>query len=116
MEANDPCVVMISAPSDHAAIEIARALLEEGIAACCSVVPYIRSVYKWQGQIHDEPESLVFCKTVYGHFEQVEARVRALHSYQVPEILMLPVADTSAPYLAWLLDTCGMRNAGTPAE
>lgn len=116
MEANDPCVVMISAPSDHAAIEIARALLEEGIAACCSVVPYIRSVYKWQGQIHDEAESLVFCKTVFGHFEQVEARVRALHSYQVPEILMLPVADTSSPYLAWLLDTCGMKNAGTPAE
>jgi periplasmic divalent cation tolerance protein len=114
MEDTSPCVVLVSAASEASAADIAHALVAEGLAACCSIVPHIRSVYSWQGAVHDESESLLVCKTVRCRFPALEARVRAMHTYDIPEILLLPVTEGSAPYLSWLLETCTVQSGGNP--
>jgi periplasmic divalent cation tolerance protein len=95
-------VVLVTAPSAERAAEIARALVEERLAACGNVVPGLRSIYRWEGKIEDEPEALLVLKTTRGRFDALRARVLALHPYQVPEVLALPVEAGSAPYLAWI--------------
>jgi periplasmic divalent cation tolerance protein len=98
----DALVVLVTAPSPEKAAELARALVEERLAACGNVVPAIRSIYRWEGKIHDDAEALLVLKTTRGRFEALRERVIALHPYDVPEVLALPVAAGSAPYLAWL--------------
>jgi periplasmic divalent cation tolerance protein len=98
----DALVVLVTAPSPEQAAELARALVEERLAACGNVVPAIRSIYRWEGKVHDDAEALLVLKTTSGRFEALRERVIALHPYDVPEVLALPVAAGSAPYLAWL--------------
>jgi periplasmic divalent cation tolerance protein len=98
----DALVVLVTAPSPDQAAELARALVEERLAACGNVLPAIRSIYRWEGKIHDDAEALLVLKTTRGRFEALRERVIALHPYDVPEVLALPVEAGSAPYLAWL--------------
>jgi len=98
----DALVVLVTAPSPDQAAELARALVEERLAACGNVLPAIRSIYRWEGKVHDDAEALLVLKTTRGRFEALRERVIALHPYDVPEVLALPVAAGSAPYLAWL--------------
>lgn len=96
------CVVHITAPSIEEAKRIASALVNEHLAACCSIIPGIRSIYRWHGEIHDDEEQLLLCKTRAERFTQLAERVRELHSYDVPEIIQLPVSAGSQPYLHWI--------------
>ena len=98
----DALVVLVTAPSAETAAEVARALVEEGLAACGNVVPGLRSIYRWQGQVHDEAEALLVLKTERRLLEALKARLPALHPYQVPELLALPVEGGLAPYLEWI--------------
>jgi periplasmic divalent cation tolerance protein len=98
----DALVVLVTAPTPERAAEIARALVEERLAACGNVVPGLRSIYRWEGKVQDEPEALLVLKTTRARFEALRARVLALHPYQVPEVIALPVEAGSAPYLAWI--------------
>jgi periplasmic divalent cation tolerance protein len=98
----DALVVLVTAPSAERAAEIARALVEERLAACGNVVPAIRSIYRWEGKVEDEQEALLVLKTSRGRFEALRDRVLALHPYQVPEVIALAVDAGSAPYLAWI--------------
>ncbi len=98
----DAIVVLVTAPTAEKAAEIARAVVEERLAACGNVVPGIRSLYRWQGKIQDEPEALLLLKTTRARFEALRERVLALHPYDVPEVVALPVEAGSAPYLAWI--------------
>jgi periplasmic divalent cation tolerance protein len=98
----DALVVLVTAPSADKAAELARALVEERLAACGNVLPQLRSIYRWQGAVHDEPEALLILKTTAALFERLRARVVELHPYDTPEVLALPVAAAHAPYLDWI--------------
>ena len=98
----DALVVLVTLPDAGAAAELAGALVEARLAACGNVVPGLRSVYRWEGRVHDEPEALLLLKTTRAGFEALREAVLRLHPYQVPEVLALPVEAGSASYLAWL--------------
>ncbi|HEX5750224.1 MAG TPA: divalent-cation tolerance protein CutA [Archangium sp.] len=100
----DAILVMVTAPTADKAAELARVLVEEGLAACGNVVPGLRSIYRWEGKVHDEPEALLLLKTRATHFEALRERVVQMHPYQCPEVLRLDVADGHAPYLQWIRD------------
>ena len=98
----DTVVVLTTVPSADAGADIARGLVEEGLCACGNVVPGVRSIYRWAGEIQDEAEALLVLKTERRLVAALKARLPALHPYQVPELLVLPVEDGHAPYLAWV--------------
>lgn len=94
-------VVLVTAPSMEVAANLARALVEESLAACVNLVPQVRSIYRWEGRVCDEPEVLLMIKTRSSRFEAVAARVRALHPYEVPEVLELPAGQVEATWREW---------------
>ena len=102
MKPEDFVVVLVTAGDAEEAARIGRTLVEERLAACASVVGPIRSVYRWRGAVEEAAEHLLLVKARADDLPALEARVRALHSYQLPEVLALPVAAGSAAYLAWL--------------
>jgi len=73
------------------------------LAACVQILPEIESVYRWQGRVERQAEVLLIAKTTMGKFDELEREVRALHSYDTPEIVAVPVTVGSAPYLEWLV-------------
>jgi periplasmic divalent cation tolerance protein len=103
----DALVVLVTAPTAERAAELARALVEERLAACGNVVPGIRSIYRWEGKVQDEAEALLVLKTTRARFDALRARVLALHPYEVPEVIALAVDAGSAPYLAWIAAETG---------
>ncbi len=98
----DALVVLVTAPDAEVAARLARELVEARLAACGNVLPGLRSIYRWEGQVHDEPEALLVLKTTRARFEALREAVLQRHPYQVPEVIALPVEAGSAPYLAWL--------------
>ena len=101
----DARVVLVNAASEAQAVSIANALVNERLAGCANIVSPIRSVYRWQGAVHDETEHLMVIKTRASLVAKVEARVKALHSYEVPEVIALPIVGGSASYLDWIFDS-----------
>ena len=95
-------VLLVTAPSADVAAAIARTLVEEGLAACGNVVPGIRSIYRWEGKVQEDAEALLVLKTERGRVEEIKARLPALHPYEVPELLVLPVEDGLPGYLEWV--------------
>ena len=95
-------VVLVTAGTADEAAAIGRALVESRLAACANVIGPIRSIYRWQDAIEDAPEHLLLLKARAADLAALEAAVRARHSYDVPEVLALPVRGVSAAYLAWL--------------
>jgi len=98
----DVIIIFVTAGSEPEAETIARALVEERLAACVNIISPIRSIYRWEGKVQDDREWLLVIKTRQIHFAAVEARVRSLHSYQVPEVIALPIVDGSERYLGWI--------------
>jgi periplasmic divalent cation tolerance protein len=84
------------------AVNLARALVEEGLVACANLLPRVRSIYRWGGAVEDEAEVLLLLKTTEARLPALQARVLELHPYEVPEVLALEVAGVNARYLAWL--------------
>jgi len=95
-------VVLVTTATANEAAHIARTLVEERLAGCANVIGPIRSLFRWEGKIDDATEHLLLVKARAADFALVERRVRALHSYEVPEVIALPIGAGSAPYLAWL--------------
>ncbi len=95
-------VVFITVPDEERAVAVARALVEERLAGCVNIVRGVRSIYRWEGKIEDDPEVLMIVKTSGGLFSRLEERVRELHPYSVPEVISLPLAEGSEDYLSWL--------------
>jgi periplasmic divalent cation tolerance protein len=95
-------VVLVTAPTAESAAGMARTLVEEGLCACGNVVPGIRSIYRWEGKVHEDAEALLVLKTERRLVEALKDRLPALHPYQVPELLVLPVEDGLGPYLKWV--------------
>ena len=97
-----PIVLLVTAGSAENAEAVARALVSERIAACVNVVPGVRSIYRWEEKVTVDSEWLLVIKTVRGRFAAVEARVKSLHTYELPEVIALDVAAGSKVYLEWL--------------
>ncbi|MDB4959187.1 MAG: divalent ion tolerance protein [Myxococcales bacterium] len=98
-----PVVVVISTfPSADKAAEVARTLVTEQLAACANLVGPVRSIYRWKGELQDDSETLAVIKTTTERLEALKSRLVALHPYELPEVIALPVADGHAPYLAWI--------------
>src|SRR5437899_2253914 len=98
----DALLVFTTLPSADKAAELAKALIEERLAACANLLPAIRSIYRWQGKLQDENEVLVLLKTRAEHLERLKLRILELHPYEVPEVLAVPVEAGYQPYLEWL--------------
>ncbi len=84
---------------------IARALVEQRLAACVNVVPGVVSVYRWKGAVERDDEWLLVMKTSSQRLEQLREALLALHPYELPELVVLPIVGGHAPYLAWLDDS-----------
>lgn len=94
-------IVLVTTPSQAIAQAIAATLVEERLAACVSIFP-IQSIYRWQGEIQQEPEYQLVIKTNLDYFDVLSAKIQESHSYEVPEVIALPITAGSQPYLAWL--------------
>jgi periplasmic divalent cation tolerance protein len=100
MSARIVALTTVGTPED--ADRIARALVERGLAACVNVVPGLVSTYRWKGAVQREGELLLMIKTRAERFEALREALLALHAYEVPELIALPIEAGHAPYLAWL--------------
>jgi periplasmic divalent cation tolerance protein len=96
--------VQTTAGSEEEAERISAALIEKRLAACVQVIGPISSRYRWQGKIEHEREWLCLAKTQASRYDELEAAIRELHSYEEPEIVATPIVAGSADYLAWLSD------------
>ena len=92
----------MTAGSREEAARLADMLVGSRLAACVQIMPEMESVYHWQGKIERAPETLLLAKTTRENFAEIEREVRALHSYETPEIVSLSIDAASAPYLEWL--------------
>jgi len=98
----DVRVAFATAPDAEVAARIARALVEEELAACANLVSNVRSIYRWQGKLEDESEVMLILKTRADRVDALAERLRALHPYEVPELLVLPVESGLPAYLDWV--------------
>lgn len=98
----DKIVVFNTCESVEQAERLARSLVEQRLAACVTVISPVRSFYRWEGAVADSAEWLLLIKTSRTLFEKLRAAIEAAHSYDLPELLALPVVEGSAEYLAWM--------------
>lgn len=95
-------VVFVTAP-ESAAPKIAHHVVEQRLAACVNIVPSVRSIYRFEGVVHDDAESLLIAKTAKSEFEALKDAIVKVHPYQLPEVIGLPVSDAHLPYRDWVL-------------
>jgi periplasmic divalent cation tolerance protein len=98
----DKIVVLSTCGSAEEAAKIARALVEKKLAACVNVMPAVRSFYRWKDVIEDELELLLVIKSSRALFNDLRVEIEKLHSYEVPEVIAVPIVDGSEGYLEWL--------------
>jgi periplasmic divalent cation tolerance protein len=95
-------IVLTTVATPEEADRIGRALVEERLAACATLIPAVQSIYHWQGKIDSSTETMLLLKTGPAQLPALEGRLHELHSYQTPELLVLDVESGSHPYLEWL--------------
>jgi periplasmic divalent cation tolerance protein len=98
----DKIVVLTTCDSEDEAERIARVLVEKRVAACVNILPNARSIYRWKGAIERAQEFVMLIKTRRDAFESLRAELSKIHSYEIPEIIALPVVDGSEAYLGWI--------------
>ncbi len=98
----DKIVVLSACASPEEAERIARALVEKRLAACVNMLPAMRSIYRWKDAIEDQQETLLVIKSSRGLFNSVRAQIEKLHSYEVPEVIALPITAGADAYLEWM--------------
>jgi len=107
MENGEKRIVLMTAANQEDAARIAKALVAEKLVACVNIVPAVRSIYMWKGEVLDEEEVMMIAKTTAARFGAMMERVASLHSYDVPEIIAAPIVDGAQPYLDWIDETLG---------
>jgi periplasmic divalent cation tolerance protein len=105
MPGEDAIVVFMTASNGEEATRLADLLIGAHLAACVQILPEMESVYRWEGKIERQSEILLLAKTTTAKLADLEREVRALHSYETPEIIAVPIVAGSSPYLAWLFDS-----------
>lgn len=108
---DDALVVYVTVPDEHVGASIARAVVEERLAACVNMVPAIRSFYRWKGQIEEDGESLLFMKTTAEAFPRLRERIVALHPYDVPCVTAWPITAAHEPYTQWIREEVAPRES-----
>lgn len=105
----DPGVLLTlcTCPDDDSARQLGRQLVREQLAACVSILPGVTSVFVWEGAVQSEPEVLMVIKTTSRKYPQLEAALRELHPYEVPEIIAAPITHGLTAYLDWVVATVG---------
>jgi periplasmic divalent cation tolerance protein len=101
----DAIIVFMTAGTADEARRIAQQLVESHLAACVQILPDIESIYRWNNEVQREKEVLILAKTSADKFAELEKSVRAVHSYETPEIIAVPASQISEPYRAWLNET-----------
>jgi len=109
MESGEFVVVLTTIPADADPSALAQALVKERLAACVSVLPPMTSIYRWKGDVETATERQLVIKTASSKTAELQQRLLALHSYDVPEFLILPVTGGSDAYLSWIREACGER-------
>jgi periplasmic divalent cation tolerance protein len=104
--AEEVLLVFTTWPDLEKARAAARILVEERLAACANLSPGLESIYRWEGKIETANEVLMILKTTIGRYPQLETRIKALHSYEVPEVVSLRVTDGLPAYLRWVEASC----------
>lgn len=99
----DARIVLTTAGSAQEAEKIATALVERRLAACVNIIPQIQSVYRWQGDVERATEWLLIIKSRAAAFESVRDAIREIHSYELPECIMVEIESGSKPYLDWIM-------------
>jgi len=108
----DKIVVLVTCGSAKEARKIARAVVEKRLAACANVLSSpVQSVYRWKGRVESAKEFLLIIKTTKLRFPKLKAEVKRLHSYDVPEIIALPIQAGSANYLAWISNSVALASS-----
>jgi periplasmic divalent cation tolerance protein len=102
---SDAIIVFMTASNGEEAARLADMLVGAHLAACVQILPEMESVYRWQGKIERAAEILLLAKTTRSKFDELEREVRALHSYDTPEIIAVPVVAGSASYVDWLIES-----------
>ena len=104
-------IVLTTVSDEERARGLARTVVERRLAACVSIVPGVRSVYRWRGSISEDGEVLLIIKTAADRFEELRATLREIHPYELPEIVLVPLGDGDPDYLRWL--DASVRPEGT---
>ena len=108
---DDAIIVFMTASNGEEAARLADMLVGAHLAACVQILPEMESVYRWQGKIERQSEILLLAKTTRAKFAELEREVRALHSYDTPEIIAVSIEMGSAPYLDWLNKAIDARSS-----
>jgi periplasmic divalent cation tolerance protein len=103
----DKIVILSTCSTEEEAERLARALLDARLAACVNVVPRVRSFYRWKGQVEDAAECLLVIKSSRPMFDALRSALVEAHSYEVPEVVALPILDGAPEYLQWLHENLG---------
>jgi periplasmic divalent cation tolerance protein len=116
MSDTNAIAVFMTAANGEEAARLAEILVLSRLAACVQIMPKIESVYRWKGNVERQSEVLLIAKTLRSRFEEFERAVRALHSYETPEIIALPITTGSAPYLKWLAENVESEHRAEPTR
>ena len=108
---SDVIIVFITTANREEAARLADMLVGARLAACVQILPEIESVYRWKGAVQREAEVLLLAKSTRDKFDELERQIRAIHSYETPEILAVPVSAVSEPYRKWLVESTLMVKA-----
>ena len=114
-------LVMTSVGTEQQAVEISEELITRRLATCINIVPCLRSIYRWKGKVCEDTEYLLLIKTPEKLFEQVSLAIREYHSYELPEILAIPVTAAETNFHQWVLqmvepETDGIEDADLPDD
>ena len=97
-------VIMTTCPDLAVAERIGNELVVHNLAACVQIIPGVKSIFRWQGKVDNVSEYLVLIKTVADNYSEVESKIKSLHTYELPEIIAVPVIAGARDYLAWIDD------------
>ena len=103
----DLILVLTTADSERLSLKIASSLVEQRLAACVNIVKSVRSVYRWKDKIHDDEEFVLLIKTVRASFEDVRRTIRELHTYELPDIVALPIETGDDKVVEWITGSVG---------
>jgi periplasmic divalent cation tolerance protein len=104
MAKSDYIVIFVTSGSYEEALKVGKTLVDDELVACANIIPQIRSIFHWKGEICDESETLLIMKSKAALFDKIVDRVLKLHSYDVPEIISLPILSGSTDYLNWIAE------------
>ncbi len=112
VQSADVVLVLTTMPDDDRAEALARTLVEEHLAACVTVQPPMTSFYRWKGRLERDGERQLVCKTTRGRLADLQARLAALHPYELPELLVVGASGGSAAYLQWVSEEARRPSSG----